>query len=76
MSILSTLAKHKRVVIAGGTALALLAGYVVPLNLTDTASAAKGGQPPTNENAYKVCEKKAEKGLEVPPPKKCYGITG
>jgi hypothetical protein len=68
MSILSILAKHKRVVVTAGAALVLLAAYSLPLNLTDTALA-------QNDNRFKVCEfpfdaDKPGKGEE---PKKCYG---
>ena len=63
--------------IMAGAAVVVLAVYFLPIGdiIFGSAVAAKGGQPPTNENAYKVCEKKIDKGQEVPPPKKCYGFT-
>jgi hypothetical protein len=73
---------HKHIII-GAIAVAGLVVYVLPIgDILSPVSAAKGGQQsaegghPTNDNAYKVCEKKIEKGQQVPPPKKCYGFTG
>jgi hypothetical protein len=84
---LTKLAKYKGPVIATSAAIVLLAAYVIPFDsLLGIATAAKGGNNnngnpnsaqgghPTNENAYKVCQKKIDKGQQVPPPKKCYGF--
>ena len=76
MSFLTTLAMHKRVLIAATAAIAVLRAYVMPLDsMFGLASAAKGGNTDNdNPNRYKVCEKKeaTDKGNV---PNKCYGIT-
>jgi len=74
MSIRTTLAQHKSVVIAAGAALVLLAAYVIPWDsLLGTATAAKGGNNDDNNsdknqnpNRFKVCEHNTT-------PQKCYG---
>jgi hypothetical protein len=72
----------RKQIIIGAIAAAVLVTYFLPIqDIVSPVSAAKGGQQsaagghPTNENAYKVCEKKIEKGQQVPPPKKCYGFA-
>jgi hypothetical protein len=78
-SFLNNLAKHKAALIAATAAIVLLTAYVIPFDsLFGMASAAKGGNPNndnSNNNRYKVCEKKEITG-KGNVPKKCYGITG
>jgi hypothetical protein len=77
MSFLTTLAMHKRVLIAVTAAVVLLTAYFMPLDsMFGVVTAAKGGNT-GNDNRYKVCDfpfDEDKPGNQNPPPK-CYGRT-
>jgi hypothetical protein len=81
MSFLTTLAMHKRVLIAATAAVVLLAAYFMPLDsMFGVVSAAKGGNTGNdNPNRLKVCDfpfDEDKPGNQNPPPKCPYVNTG